>query len=126
MSLVDKKGRKFLLVLGTSGIIVSLVSVGVMFLRTEKQSVDCRGGYSSDGGREAGTELALRWEFGWEVTKCERIFRGGEFGGRSGVFFSDLLFMEISRGRRVSVWQTKTRERAYPKSTGLAWFQATE
>jgi SP family myo-inositol transporter-like MFS transporter 13 len=42
MVLVDRKGRKFLLVLGTSGIIVSLIIVGVLFLRTEKQSVDCR------------------------------------------------------------------------------------
>ncbi len=43
MVLVDRKGRKFLLVLGTGGIIVSLITVGVMFLKTEKQSVDCRG-----------------------------------------------------------------------------------
>ncbi len=40
MTLVDRKGRKFLLILGTSGIIVSMVTVGVMFLRTERQSVD--------------------------------------------------------------------------------------
>jgi len=40
MTLVDRKGRKFLLVLGTSGIIVSIVSVGVMFLRTERYSVN--------------------------------------------------------------------------------------
>ena len=40
MSLVDRKGRKFLLTLGTSGIIVSLVGVGILFLRTEKVSVD--------------------------------------------------------------------------------------
>ena len=42
MSLVDRKGRKFLLVLGTSGIIVSIVSVGILFLRTERSSVDRR------------------------------------------------------------------------------------
>jgi SP family myo-inositol transporter-like MFS transporter 13 len=42
MSLVDRKGRKFLFILGTSGIIVSMVTVGVIFLSTEKQSVDCR------------------------------------------------------------------------------------
>lgn len=39
--LVDRKGRKFLLVLGTSGIIVSVVAVGMLFLRTEARSVDC-------------------------------------------------------------------------------------
>ena len=42
MTLVDRKGRKFLLVLGTSGIILSMTAVGTMFLRTEKQNVDCR------------------------------------------------------------------------------------
>jgi MFS family permease len=40
MVLVDRKGRKFLLVLGTSGIIVSLVGVGILFLRTERVGVD--------------------------------------------------------------------------------------
>jgi MFS transporter, SP family, solute carrier family 2 (myo-inositol transporter), member 13 len=43
MMLVDRKGRKFLLILGTSGIIVSLVGVGILFLRTEKVSVDASG-----------------------------------------------------------------------------------
>ena len=40
MVLVDRKGRKFLFVLGTSGIIVALVAVGISFLRTEKVSID--------------------------------------------------------------------------------------
>jgi MFS family permease len=42
MALVDRKGRKFLLILGTSGIIVSLVAVGTLFLRTERVSLDAR------------------------------------------------------------------------------------
>jgi SP family myo-inositol transporter-like MFS transporter 13 len=42
MFLVDRKGRKFLLTLGTSGIIVSLLAVGILFLRTEKVSLDAR------------------------------------------------------------------------------------
>src|SRR5208283_3004818 len=36
MVLVDRKGRRFLFTLGTSGIIVALVTVGTLFLRTEK------------------------------------------------------------------------------------------
>ena len=43
MTLVDRKGRKFLFILGTSGIIVSMVIVGTLFHRTEKQTIDCRG-----------------------------------------------------------------------------------
>jgi MFS family permease len=60
MALVDRKGRKFLLVLGTSGIILSLVSVGVMFLRTEKQSVDCRNLLQANVG--ASQDLTLRFD----------------------------------------------------------------
>jgi MFS transporter, SP family, solute carrier family 2 (myo-inositol transporter), member 13 len=40
MTLVDRKGRKFLFILGTSGIIVCLVFVGTLFLRTEKNRYD--------------------------------------------------------------------------------------
>ncbi|HUB28934.1 MAG TPA: MFS transporter [Terracidiphilus sp.] len=40
LTLVDRKGRKFLLVLGTSGIIVAMVTVGTLFLKTERQSID--------------------------------------------------------------------------------------
>ena len=42
LQLVDRKGRKFLLVLGTSGVIVSLVAVGTLFLHTEKARYDAR------------------------------------------------------------------------------------
>ncbi len=42
MMLVDRKGRRFLFILGTSGIIVSMIGVGTLFLRTEKVSVDTR------------------------------------------------------------------------------------
>lgn len=40
MTLVDRKGRRFLLMVGTSGIIVSMIYVGVLFLRTERNSID--------------------------------------------------------------------------------------
>jgi SP family myo-inositol transporter-like MFS transporter 13 len=39
--LVDRKGRKFLLSIGSAGIIVSLVSAGILFSQTEKLRVDC-------------------------------------------------------------------------------------
>jgi MFS family permease len=40
--LVDRKGRKFLLSLGTAGIILSLVCTGLLFRQTERQRVDSR------------------------------------------------------------------------------------
>ncbi|MGO9325905.1 MAG: MFS transporter [Terracidiphilus sp.] len=42
ITLVDRRGRKFLLVIGTSGVIVALVCVALLFRSTEKLSVDCR------------------------------------------------------------------------------------
>jgi MFS family permease len=42
MALIDRKGRKFLFILGTSGIIVSLIGVGMLFLGTEKLNQDCK------------------------------------------------------------------------------------
>ena len=42
VALVDKKGRKFLLSLGSGGIIVSLILVGWLFRKAEAQRVDCR------------------------------------------------------------------------------------
>lgn len=41
VALVDRKGRKFLFMLGTAGIIVSLVGVGFLFIRTESVNVNC-------------------------------------------------------------------------------------
>jgi MFS family permease len=40
--LVDRKGRKFLLSLGSAGIIVSLLCVGFLFRQTESQRVDVK------------------------------------------------------------------------------------
>jgi len=40
--LVDRKGRKFLLSLGTSGVIVALVCTGLLFHKTESLRVDCK------------------------------------------------------------------------------------
>jgi SP family myo-inositol transporter-like MFS transporter 13 len=40
--LVDRKGRKFLLSLGTAGVILSLLATGFIFRRTESRRVDVR------------------------------------------------------------------------------------
>jgi MFS family permease len=60
MALVDRKGRRFLLILGTAGIIASLMGVGVLFLRTEAASVDARGAVQSMAG--VNQELTLRFD----------------------------------------------------------------
>jgi len=45
--LVDRKGRKFLLALGSAGIIVSLIGTGLLFGRTEKLRVDSKAAVQS-------------------------------------------------------------------------------
>ena len=60
MMLVDRVGRRFLLILGTSGIIVSLAGVGLLFLRTEKFSLDARGRCRRWSGLDQ--ELTLRFD----------------------------------------------------------------
>lgn len=42
VALVDRKGRKFLLSVGSAGIILSLVCTGILFRRTEQQQVDAK------------------------------------------------------------------------------------
>jgi MFS transporter, SP family, solute carrier family 2 (myo-inositol transporter), member 13 len=60
IALVDRKGRKFLLVIGTSGAIVALASVALLFRTTEKLSVDCRDAIQSLVS--PGQELSLRFD----------------------------------------------------------------
>jgi MFS family permease len=52
MTLVDRKGRKFLFILGTSGIIVCLIFVGILFLRTEKNRYDVRSNIQAEVGQD--------------------------------------------------------------------------
>jgi MFS family permease len=60
MMLVDRKGRRFLFIVGTSGIIVSLVAVGILFVRTEKLSVDAGSQVQSMVG--ADQELTMHFD----------------------------------------------------------------
>jgi MFS family permease len=60
MILVDRKGRKFLLVMGTSGVIVAMIGVGLLFRTTEKLSVDRRGAVQALVGPSQ--ELTLRFD----------------------------------------------------------------
>ena len=60
MTLVDRKGRRFLFIVGTSGIIVSMVSVGILFLRTEKLSFNAGPQVQSMVG--ADQELTLHFD----------------------------------------------------------------
>ncbi|MGA7341031.1 MAG: MFS transporter [Terracidiphilus sp.] len=60
MTLVDRKGRRFLLILGTGGIVLSMVGVGILFKTTETIAVDCRSAVQSLAGPDQ--QLTLRFD----------------------------------------------------------------
>jgi len=60
--LVDRKGRKFLLGIGTAGIIVSVTCAGLLFVRTEKQRVDARSSLQSMVGGDQELTLLYKQE----------------------------------------------------------------
>ena len=78
MTLVDKKGRKFLLILGTSGIIVSMLAVGFIFLQTEKQNIDCRSAVQA----MVSPDQTLELRFTPEMAK-QLLDASGKAGGQS-------------------------------------------
>jgi MFS family permease len=60
--LVDRKGRKFLLSVGSAGIIVSLVCTGMLFRGTENLRVDARDAVQSMVTGNPGATLTLRYD----------------------------------------------------------------
>jgi SP family myo-inositol transporter-like MFS transporter 13 len=55
--LVDRKGRKFLLTVGTAGIVVSLVFTALLFLRYERNRVDVAQAVEAIAGNQSGLKL---------------------------------------------------------------------
>ncbi len=60
MVLVDRKGRKFLLVMGTCGVIVAMAGVGLLFRTTEKVERGLPRRRAGDGRAQPGTDVTLR------------------------------------------------------------------
>ena len=70
MQLVDRKGRRFLIILGTGGIIVSLVGVGLLFGNSEKHTANAAPIVQTMVG--ADQQLALHFD----RTLAERLLSG--------------------------------------------------
>lgn len=87
MTLVDRRGRKFLLILGTSGIIISLVSVGLLFHSTEKLSVDRRDAVQALVGSQ--DELEVRFD----RAEADKLLSAA--GATSGPITSDRASLAI-------------------------------
>ncbi|HWE85172.1 MAG TPA: MFS transporter [Terracidiphilus sp.] len=60
MTLVDRKGRKFLFLVGTSGIIVSMIAAGTLFRNTERHRVDVAGAMQNEV--TAGQALSFKFD----------------------------------------------------------------
>ena len=60
MMLVDRKGRRFLIIMGTCGAIVATACVGLLFRTTEKIGADCRNAVQAMAGPNQ--ELTLRFD----------------------------------------------------------------
>ena len=81
--LVDRKGRKFLLSVGSAGIIVSLVCTGLLFRQTERLRVDSRNAVQSmlDAEVAAGQKVTLLYD---EKTADTLLAANGDAGKRIG------------------------------------------
>ena len=121
--LVDRKGRKFLLSLGSAGIIVSLIFAGSLFRQTEKLRVDCKDAVQS----LASTNQTLNLTFNKEVAHTLLAGKGiaeqpssliiiysyGDFHAASSVVKSD-----DATAKPIEI----TREGCLPKTKVEAFF----
>ena len=99
--LVDRKGRKFLLSLGTGGIIVSLIAVGFLFHRTERLRVDVKDALQSQVAanqtlsvvfnHQTATNLLAANNFGSQPATLVVIYSYGDFSGATPAVRSDDL-----------------------------------
>lgn len=95
--LVDRKGRKFLLGVGTAGIIVSMICAGVLSLRTEKLRVDVKNDIQSMVSPEQKVSLLFNQELasrldpsaGANPTSLVVIYSYGDFRAASQAVRSD-------------------------------------
>ena len=134
MALVDRKGRRFLLILGTSGVIVSLFFTGLLFRSAEKFTVDRRDAVEA----LAASDGTLRLRFNEQ--QAERLLaaagdagnttrRGGIEAGHAslaviysyGDFTAATSFMRSDDTAAAPI--DITRGSAVPANRVEAWFQ---
>ncbi|KAB2641664.1 MAG: sugar porter family MFS transporter [Verrucomicrobia bacterium] len=117
--LVDKKGRKFLLSLGSAGIIASLVCAALMFSKTEKQRVDCAAAVqamvTADQSLKMNFDQAMVASLlagkagAGEVSTMIIIYSYGDFRSATKVLRSDDKLTEIAIERGKSVPDNKVK-----------------
>jgi sugar porter (SP) family MFS transporter len=104
MMLIDRKGRKFLFMMGTAGVTLSMICVGLMFVSTERANLDTREIVQSMvapdqtltlpfNATEAGRLLAARDYHGNEINSNRAslavIYSYGDFTAATSIVRSD-------------------------------------
>ena len=75
VALVDRKGRKFLLGVGTAGIILSMLFTGILFRRTEKLGIDSKTAVQA----MVSSNQTVRLVYGQELARRLQEATGHEF-----------------------------------------------
>jgi len=120
--LVDRKGRKFLLSLGSAGIIASLICVALLFRNTESQRVDCRNAVQAMAGADQKLSLPYNAEM------AAKLLPGGNPAGPTTliVIYSYGDFRAATRVARSDDAAAKpieiTRDSCVPGSKVVAFF----
>ncbi|MFZ9965282.1 MAG: MFS transporter [Terrimicrobiaceae bacterium] len=122
VALVDKKGRKFLLSIGSAGIVASLICTGLMFQKTEKHRVDVREAVQAMVSPDQTVSISFNQDAaakmlgGKDVPETSTlvvIYSYGDFNAASKVVRSD----EAGGGIEI------TRESCVPATQVAAFFQ---
>jgi SP family myo-inositol transporter-like MFS transporter 13 len=116
IALVDRKGRKFLLSLGSAGVIVSLLATGLVFKHSEKERLDVKVAVQAmvvQTNQTATVDFhsaATRTSLGGDTSRPTTlivIYSYGDFRAASKVVLSDDPGATISIGRAGCVPATK-------------------
>jgi MFS family permease len=126
VALVDRKGRKFLLGIGTAGIILAMLFTGILFRRTERLGVDSRAAVQSMAAPDQTVRLVYNQDLAKQLletsggsiapgapTSLVVIYAYGDFRAASQAVRSD-----DPAAKPIEV----TRERCVPANTIVAFF----
>ncbi|HSY18197.1 MAG TPA: MFS transporter [Candidatus Acidoferrales bacterium] len=117
--LVDRKGRKFLLSVGSGGVIISLLCIGMVFHATESRRVDAKAGVQSlvDPSSQSATVefngetirklLQAEWKDGNQPCTLVVIYSYGDFKAATKVVRSDVPGAKLTIDRASCVPDTK-------------------
>ena len=125
VALVDRKGRKYLLSLGTAGIVVAMICAGLLFMQTEKSQVDVKDALQAE---VIATNQTLTLQF--NTAKSAQLLPRGGFGGHPStlvVIYSYGDFHGATPAMRSDDFAAEpvkiTRESCLPQNRVISFFK---